>query len=261
MKKVAMMIGAGAMALAASAAPTWIEFSSTGEEPDTYADGTPVLDGEVYALVWIADGKEFAGIDQQGKALDPANNVVLCRAGIAENGKCPKVTYVIDRKDGEELVGGTYAVYLFDTRSKTFDAEGAETGETVGIKNGGAPCKGWGLVKADITTSERATAAEGKAEITAAVGNDLAPGTDTEALKPVVTAFTVDPEQGLAYITVANTSPSLTYALVGRKTIDGENSEPRYNGIRGAGAGKELTLVFKDDPENQYRFYRVIRSK
>ena len=257
MKKVAMMIGAGAMALAASAAPTWIEFSSTGEEPDTYADGTPVLDGEVYALVWIADGKEFAGIDQQGKALDPANNVVLCRAGIAENGKCPKVTYVIDRKDGEELVGGTYAVYLFDTRTKTFDAEGAETGETVGIKNGGAPCKGWGLVKADISTSAKNAEAEEAAEITAAVGNDLAPGTDTEALKPVVTAFSVDSEQGIAYITVANTSPSLTYGLYGRETLGGPDSEPRYKGIRGVGAGKELRLMFKDDPEKKYRFYRV----
>ena len=60
---------------------------------------------------------------------------------------------------------------------------------------------------------------------------------------------------------VANTSPSLTYALVGRKTLNGADSEPRYKGIRGAGAGKELTLAFKDDPENQYRFYRVIRSK
>lgn len=259
MKKVAMMIGAGAMAFAAFAAPTWIEFSSTG--PDTYADGTPVLDGEVYALVWIADGKEFAGVDQQGKALDPANNAVVCRAGVAKDGACPKITYVIDRKAGEELEGGTYAVYLFDTRTKTFDAEGAETGEEAGIKNGGAPCKGWGLVKSEITTSERAKAEEAGTITETEVGEALAAGTDIEALKPVVTAFTVDPEQGLAYITVANTSPSLTYALVGRKTLDGADSEPRYKGIRGAGAGKELTLAFKDDPENQYRFYRVIRSK
>ena len=50
-------------------------FRTTG--PDRYADGTPVLEGEVYALVWVRDGHAFAGVDLNGEAVDAANSAVV----------------------------------------------------------------------------------------------------------------------------------------------------------------------------------------
>ncbi len=49
MKKLSLLAAALAGALGAGAIPSFVQFSSAG--PDTYADGTTVLDGEIYALV------------------------------------------------------------------------------------------------------------------------------------------------------------------------------------------------------------------
>ena len=62
MKKTALLFAAAAMSAGVFAGlPSYVMFSSTG--PDKYADGTPVLDGEVYALVWTKTGTTFAGFN------------------------------------------------------------------------------------------------------------------------------------------------------------------------------------------------------
>ena len=58
MKKTAFFCAIAAMACGAFAEDLMFEFSSSG---DTYADGKAVENGEVYALVWSADGA-FGGI-------------------------------------------------------------------------------------------------------------------------------------------------------------------------------------------------------
>ena len=50
-----------------------LAFSTRG--PDRYADGTSVLEGEVYALVWVRNGFEFKGVDMNGAAVDAENTV------------------------------------------------------------------------------------------------------------------------------------------------------------------------------------------
>lgn len=255
MKKIAMMLGAGVVAAAAFAAPSWIEFSSTG--PDKYADGETVVDGEVYALVWVADGEEFAGIDAEGNVLAPGKNAIVCRAAVAEKGACPKITYIIDRKDGEEFEGGRYEVYLFDTRVSTYSENGEKTGTTAGLKQGGTAFSGWGLVTADITTSVAATAAS-PAQVSASA--EIAPDADIDALKPVVTGITVKQDEGLVYINVANTKPFLKYEISAKKTLGDTEEKSFCTGVQGTADGA-LTLVYKDDPENRYFFYKVVRSK
>ena len=56
MKRLTMMLGVAGLAVASFAAvdDTLISFSTPG--PDKYADGTDVLAGECYALVWSKDG-------------------------------------------------------------------------------------------------------------------------------------------------------------------------------------------------------------
>ena len=101
-----------------------VAFSTKG--PDLYADKTQVRDGEVYALVWVRNGKAFPGLDANGNPVDPVNCKVLLRAPVAKGGRCPLVQFEIDetfyRK--EDLSGGTLSVYLLDTRKFALGAAG-----------------------------------------------------------------------------------------------------------------------------------------
>ena len=103
-----------------------VNFYTTG--PDKYADGTTVVDGEYYALVWTPAGSEFAGINADGTAVAPSE--VVLKAALAKGGKCPYVTFELDEADATAYAGGTWGVYLLDTRAfaKTADGAAAATG-------------------------------------------------------------------------------------------------------------------------------------
>ena len=123
MKRLMTMLGVAGLAVASFAAvdDTLISFSTPG--PDKYADGTDVLPGEVYALVWSADG-QFDGIKADGTTVDPADKVVLL-AGAAKQGAngtyCPPLLYQVDAELAATLANGVYAVYLLDTRVTAAD--------------------------------------------------------------------------------------------------------------------------------------------
>ena len=117
-KSVVVMIAAVAAGAAFAAQNNaLVTFSTRG--PDTYADGTTVLDGECYALVWSPDGTtvtfEADGGLKGGK--------MVLAAPFAKGGRCPKVLFDVDAKLYEkELASGTWGVYLLDTRR--WDANG-----------------------------------------------------------------------------------------------------------------------------------------
>ena len=112
---VAMMLAAG-ICLAAEN-DTILTFSTQG--PDTYGDGSTVLDGERYALVWTKDGTAFAGLTADCKPLADTTKVIAV-APLAKGGRCPETVFEIDADYAETLKGGSFALYLLDTRvSKT----------------------------------------------------------------------------------------------------------------------------------------------
>ena len=55
---------------------------------DLYEDGTQVLDGERYALVYVAEGQTFGGFLTDGTLADPANNKIVTDKLYAKGGKC-----------------------------------------------------------------------------------------------------------------------------------------------------------------------------
>ena len=127
-----------------------LTFSTQG--PDTYGDGSTVLDGERYALVWVKDGAAFSGITADGKTLADTTKVIAV-APLAKAGKCPETVFEIDADYAETLKGGSFALYLLDTRvsktalakekrlvvNATGEAAAAEChGSTVGIVKAGA---------------------------------------------------------------------------------------------------------------------------
>ena len=108
-----------AAALFAAENDTLIVFSTPG--PDTYRDGSAVLDGESYALVWTAAGETFGGLTGDGKCVS-ANDRLVAVAPVAENGRCPETVFEIDAEVAKSFQGGTFALYLLDTRVR--NAEG-----------------------------------------------------------------------------------------------------------------------------------------
>ena len=78
--------------------------------PDKYADGSVVLDGERYSLVYTAANGEQTSV---------------LTVSIAKDGKCPPVLFSVDEKEvAAKYVGGSWGVYLLDTRDFAKDAGG-----------------------------------------------------------------------------------------------------------------------------------------
>lgn len=109
MKKIlAAVFALATAAVFAGANDLLISFSTPG--PDKYADGTTVLDGELYSLVWTAaDGTQET----------------LVSLPLAKDGKCGFYYFVIDEGDvAKKYKGGTWGVYLLDTRDFVNDPTG-----------------------------------------------------------------------------------------------------------------------------------------
>lgn len=126
-----------------------ITFQSAG--PDKYLDGTTVVDGEYYALVWTPSGATFAGINANGTAVAPSK--VVLKAPLAKDGKCPFVQFEVDEAYAKKnFPGGSWCVCLLDTRRYKTDEKGLITAELDGV--GGASVNGYGEVaKAEASVS------------------------------------------------------------------------------------------------------------
>lgn len=117
---LAGMVLLAAVSFADGADDTLITFSTNGAEPDRYADGQVVLDGECYALVWSKDGV-FDGLKADGSTIDPEDQVILV-AAVADKGHCPEVLFQVSSDRAAALANGKYGVILLDTRVKRGDA-------------------------------------------------------------------------------------------------------------------------------------------
>lgn len=122
MKKlmVMMAMAAGLTCFAGSQNDTVISFSTRG--PDTYDGRTVVVDNECYALVWIKDGFAFGGFNDNGALADEENNAVVRIVNVAVDGHCPDVSFVVAAEDvaeGGKYFGGSFKVYLLDTRDES----------------------------------------------------------------------------------------------------------------------------------------------
>ena len=126
-----------------------VTFSTPG--PDTYADGSLVLDGECYALVHTPSGSTFAGINADGTAA--GDSTVVIAAPVAKNHKCPIITFQVDEDyaNAKGYTNGTWGVYLLDTRRYKADENGViltdEKGDKIVDSVGGSTVNGYGSVK------------------------------------------------------------------------------------------------------------------
>jgi len=210
MKKIMFALGVIGLSVAAVAAvnDTLLMFSTQG--PDKYSDGTQVLDGECYALCYVTDTGAFA-IKADGTAA--AGGEVLLTAPVAKDGRCPNLLYVVDAAKAESLTGGSYAVYLLDTR--TSKAAGAalangKDGAALVVNGAGAVVKGG-------TTGTEAT--DTIAQLPAAPNGCGAVQVASVIDQPKITAIKV--EGANIKLTVADLSPAANYQVVTGTGVSG----------------------------------------
>lgn len=245
MKKLSLLLAASALTATTFAAlPSYVKFSSTG--PDQYADGTTVLDNEVYALVWTAKGAEFQGFNADGTLVDTTANKLISAAPVAKGGRCPTVIYVLTDENID--LEGSFDVYLLDTR--VVSADGTKT--IAGVTDDGAlkviNTSSVLTAETEVVRGQKTTAASPAAAESAVVSSDL------NAPTPTITAVKV--VGGKVIVKVADTVPYLQYGISAGKTPSVLDQKDLVQGVNGTAEG--LTLVVDDPAEN--RFFKVIRK-
>ena len=201
-----MVAALAAGAALAAANDAMISFSTPGT--DTYADGSTVLDGECYALVWSSGGSVRIAAD--GSAV--GGEIVLV-APVAKGGRCPRIFFEVDANDIEtKYQGGTWSVYLLDTRSWGADGSVRPAGTVSGkvrLVNAASPV----AAKVGVATSSTSTATASADAVVAGV-TAVPEGTPS----PVVTGIHIDGAN--VYVTVKGTVPYLQYDLSSGATPD-----------------------------------------
>lgn len=220
MKKTISFLAAGFCAgtLLAGMNNVVIQFSTVG--PDKYADGTTVMDGECYALVWTPDGATFGGINSNGDAIGENDKGQKCtvavKAPIAIGGKCPNVQFQIDETYAEKYYpNGTWGVYLLDTRkfatkevTDTVDGKKVtqtqieidSTGKKIATGVGGS-VSGYGQVVANV--GRTLSSAGAKDGVVQSIPAGIQP--------PTIRDFKVI--NGMAYLYLKNTSSAVSYGV------------------------------------------------
>ena len=244
MKKTALLFAAAAMSAGVFAGlPSYVKFASTG--PDKYADGTPVLDGEIYALVWTKTGAAFAGFNADGTVVDAENSKLVSAAAVARAQHCPTHYYMLTGANSDLAATGTFSVYLFDTRVKT------AAGTTVGGVTEGT-------VKAINATTAVAetvsTAVKTTVDEPVSAAGAVATAVPADTPQPRITAIEV--VGGQVVVKVADTVPYLQYGISAGKTPSKLDQTDLVDGVNGMAEG--LTLIVENPAEN--RFFQVIRK-
>lgn len=206
--------------------------------PDTYADGTAVLDGERYALVWTRSGKEFAGFNLDGSVVDAARSAVLCACPLAKGGRCPKTTFVIDPLVLSALKGsGSFSLYLLDTR--LFAADGS-------------------AVLGTSVQSAKVVATVAQLAMTGAIGGAadagvFAPSVAADVPVPRIVAMRIEGDE--VVLTVENTAKAINYTAATGSTPAVTDGPTARNPVSGGG-----TIELRVPKTGSSQFFQVSRN-
>ncbi len=233
-----------------------LTFSTPGT--DHYADGTPVADGECYALVWSPAGTVFSGFNADGTAASPQDRVVLA-APVARNGRCPESIFQIPAGEYAELEGGEWTVCLVDTRRADGVPAGAENGVPKRVNRWVAIEGGVAVTSASsLTAVLRRSALQPRA--IGATGTGVLATTRSSvpenAPQPTITAMEVG--DGVAAFAVADTVPYLTYTVESSESLDGFHTDKYADKVDG---DTDAEIVLATDAPGDCRFFRITRAE
>lgn len=251
MKKLFAMIAVAGMAAGVWAAQNDALLSFSTKGPDKYADGTTVLDGECYALVWTKDGAEFAGLDASGKPVAETDKVVLV-APLAKGGKCPPIVYQIDAATADALAGGTYGVYLLDTRVAGADGTEKPAGTTAGKLT---LVNGYGLASDAVKAGTQVASATEQGGADGATGQAVAAGAAApkDVAQPKIKAIRIEGDK--VFLTVENL-PGFMRAQ-GGADLTASETQGAAQATDGGDGDVILVMPKGDKPQG---FFKVIRN-
>jgi len=228
MKKTVTLFVAAALSGAAFAAANDVLITFSTKGPDKYADGTDVLDGERYALCWSTDFSNFS-IGANGVAT---GGKIVLSAPVAKNGHCPTIVFEVNaKKAASEYAGGSYAVYLLDTRKYA-------DGQVVGLAGGTSSVNASGAVGASLNVGVGSVASLATSSSAAASTGTAVPA---DVPQPEITGIRI--LDGNVYVTVKGTVPFLAYSLTESATPGGEGAATDAAQSGADSQEEEITLV------------------
>ncbi len=234
-----------AVCLGASQNDLRVTFSTNG--PDTYEDGTTVLDGEFYALVW-SEG-EFGGFAADGTAV---NGRVLATVPFAKDGRLPFTKYVIPASEKADFSGGSFSVVLLDTRKA--DGTLAEP-ETVEETVAPSAVNGW-VATATVGVAEAAASASLGVDSPVTIAS--ASALPEDAPKPEITG--VRKEGDFLVLSVRNTASYLRYNVAGGETPGAIGAEGKAESPKDGAANASDVIELRVPAKGGSGFYKVIRN-
>ena len=245
MKKILVSACAAAMSAAVFAGMNNVTILFSTPGPDTYSDGTPVLNGERYALVWTPEGETFAGINTNATAAGGSKLAVSAPVATGyPNTHCPNVLFQVDEDYADKnYKGGSWSVVLLDTRKFKLDDKGKPQLDELGnriVASWGKEqehfANGYGVIGNAVANEAGFQSAGG---IAAASGIPSADIPD-----PVVKGIDFDGDNVL--ITVESTTPALKYALVSGNSPDKVDTEVEGSAASSYGSeSSEIVLIKK----------------
>ena len=250
MKKILLTVLLGSFAAGLAAAvpenADIIGFSTQG--PDVYADGSRVLDGERYALVWTRTGAEFAWFNPDGTLADAngADSMLLLSAPLARGGRCEPFKLVADPLLVKAYTAnGGLALYLLDTRTYA----------------GGQATVG-GAVQGAVRVADASIGQLSEAFASVTGGTGSSPVYTASALpagtpRPKITGIRVEADS--IVLTVANTIPALNYNVAAGETPAQVGGAAAETPVTGA-ANATIELRVPRDASASARFFRVERD-
>lgn len=230
-KTIAVLFALASVAAFAGVKDLLVSFSTPG--PDKYADGTEVKVGECYSLVYTkADGSQEIVLNYQTKLA----------------GRCSSVVYMVDEVTAAKYSGGTWGVYLLDTRD--FTNGGTPAGLDV---NGQPKIQPW--VKAEVVSAVASSGNFGSANTDKAISAGAYDLAAADVPQPKVTGIKIVGAN--VVVTVADTRPFVGYTLVSGSDVT-EFSAPASTGVNGDSAADiELVTPKKDGAQ----FFKVSTVK
>jgi len=204
----------------AAANDTMISFSTPG--PDKYADGATVKDGECYALVWTKTGATFAGLAADGTAVGSDSKVVVF-APVAKGGRCPLVVFELDAELADSYQGGSFGIYLCDTRLANGAVGGlTAAGVPLAVNGFGAAESGEAtfssLQNLEVASSTKSGQETASPLVRVTTKSAVPEGTP----KPQITAIRIVGDY--VHLTVKGTTPCLQY-VASAVEVEGQGQE------------------------------------
>ena len=245
-----------------------LRFSTPGI--DRYADGSAVVDGECYALVWSPKGSSFSGFNADGSTVSSQDRVVLA-APLALNGKCRNAIFQIPAAEYDELEGGEWAVCLVDTRTMAGIPAGVKDNVPLRVNRWGTVVDGGVKVEpasvSDLTVSASAAKKASSSTSLAAVSSDGSAATGVCASTVSAVPDSVKPprvtgidvlENGEVWLEVADTVPFLSYTIISGSN-PGNLQEDGCSEVVDGKSGANIAIGTAQSSD--CRFFRVRRAE